>query len=89
MPKLKENEVPSYRLHKQSGHAIMIRLGRCRTSINTHAGRIRRVFKWAVEYEMVPPSVHYGLISRSHLRAYLNEQMITPAAARPHRPLRP
>src|SRR5215213_1332156 len=28
MPKLKENQVPSYRLHKQSGHAIVTLNGR-------------------------------------------------------------
>ena len=114
MPKLKENQVPSYRLHKQSAQAIvtlngrdfllgkqshyrkpdgtptselavykqvlkvlrrlyghtkakdfgplrlkatmseMISLGWCRTSINAHAGRIKRMFAWAVENELLP-----------------------------------
>ena len=31
------------------------------TNINDQIGRIKRVFKWAVSEEMVPPSVFHGL----------------------------
>ncbi len=39
----------------------MIDAGLCRNHINQRVGRIVRVFKWAVENELVPPSVHHGL----------------------------
>jgi integrase len=41
----------------------MIGLGWCRTNINKHVSRIKSVFRWAVENEMVPPAVHQGLIA--------------------------
>ena len=46
----------------------MIDEGRVRTSINRHVTRIKHVFKWAVENEMIPPSVHHGLLAVSGLR---------------------
>lgn len=33
----------------------------CRRVVNANVGRIKAVFKWAVENELVPPSVHHGL----------------------------
>lgn len=33
----------------------------CRGVINGHISRIKRVFRWAVENELVPPSVYHGL----------------------------
>src|SRR5262249_635585 len=39
----------------------MIATGLARGVINQRIGRIRRVFRWAVENELVPPSVFHGL----------------------------
>src|SRR5271157_363513 len=39
----------------------LARSGLCRTTINARINRIRRVFKWAVGVEIVPPSVHQAL----------------------------
>ncbi|MBI3467949.1 MAG: tyrosine-type recombinase/integrase [Planctomycetes bacterium] len=39
----------------------MIEAGHCRNYINSNIGRIKRVFKWGVENELVPPSVYHGL----------------------------
>ncbi len=33
----------------------------CRRSINLHTYRIRSMFKWGVEHELVPPSILHGL----------------------------
>jgi integrase len=33
----------------------------CRTAVNAKCKRIRRMFKWAVENELVPPSILHGL----------------------------
>jgi len=46
----------------------MIEKGLCRRSINIHVGRLRRVFKWGVENELVPPSVFHGLQAVPGLR---------------------
>jgi len=46
----------------------MIEAGLCRTNINRRVNRIRSVFKWAVENELVPPSVLHGLMAVSGLR---------------------
>ncbi|NQT19264.1 MAG: tyrosine-type recombinase/integrase, partial [Planctomycetes bacterium] len=40
---------------------VMIQSGWCRKMINDNVGRIKRVFKWGVENELVPPSVFHGL----------------------------
>ncbi len=40
----------------------------CRTEINKRIGRIKRVFKWAVSEELIPPSVYEGLRTVSGLR---------------------
>lgn len=39
-----------------------------RSEINKRIGRIKRVFKWAVSEELVPPSVHEGLRTVDGLR---------------------
>jgi integrase len=39
----------------------MIDAGLARTTINQRVGRIVRLFKWAVENELVPPGVHQAL----------------------------
>jgi integrase len=39
----------------------LIDAGLSRTEINRRVGRIVRIFKWAVENEMVPANVHHGL----------------------------
>ena len=39
----------------------MINSKLCRRTINQRVGRIRRAFQFAVENELVPPSVHHGL----------------------------
>lgn len=39
----------------------MIRSGLARTNINQRVGRIVLAFKWGVENELVPPSIHHGL----------------------------
>jgi integrase len=41
----------------------------CRTTVNSRVGRIKRLFKWAVENELIPSSVHHGLSAVSGLRA--------------------
>jgi integrase len=47
----------------------MIEAGLCRREINKRIGRIKRLFGWAVENELVPPSVHHGLSAVKGLRA--------------------
>ena len=46
----------------------MIEAGIVRTSINRNVGRIRRLFKWGVENELVPVNVHVALTTVSGLR---------------------
>ena len=46
----------------------MIRIGWCRTEINKKVGRIKRAFRWAVENEMVEPTVLHGLQAVTGLR---------------------
>jgi len=40
----------------------------CRNVVNWRIGRIKRVFKWAVAEELVPPSVFHGLQALAGLR---------------------
>ena len=42
--------------------------GWCRGFINQRVGRIRRVFKWAVAEELVPPAVHQALAAVAGLQ---------------------
>jgi integrase len=46
----------------------MIDADNCRNVVNKRAGRIVRIFKWAVSEGMIPPSVHHGLQAVSGLR---------------------
>ena len=48
--------------------AEMIGRGLCRKMINDHVGRVKRVFKWAVAEELVPPHVYHGLMALTGLR---------------------
>ena len=47
----------SFKLVRQA----MIDAGHSRTYTNDNCKRIRQMFKWGVENELVPPSVHHGL----------------------------
>ncbi|MGA2498396.1 MAG: recombinase XerD [Tepidisphaeraceae bacterium] len=47
----------------------MIDANLCRTNINHRIGRIKRVFKWGTENELVPPEVFHGLQAVSGLKA--------------------
>jgi hypothetical protein len=46
----------------------MIGLGQSRRYINDNVDRIRRLFKWAVSEELIPPSIHQALATVSGLR---------------------
>lgn len=46
----------------------MIDSGLCRNEVNKRAGRVKRLFKWGVENELVPPSVFHGLQAVAGLR---------------------
>ncbi len=46
----------------------MIDHGDCRATINGYITRIKRMFKWAVENELVRPDVHHGLQAVAGLR---------------------
>jgi integrase len=39
----------------------MIAAGLCRWTINTRVGRLKRVFRWAVSYELLPPAAYEAL----------------------------
>jgi len=60
----------------------MIQQDWTRGFINSCVGCIKRVFKWAVENERVPPEVHHGLLAVSGLRKGRSE-------AKESRPVRP
>jgi len=46
----------------------MIDSGLCRSEVNKRVRHVLRAFKWAVEEEMVPPSLHHGLKAVPGLR---------------------
>ena len=48
--------------------SVTTRPGWCRTFINRQTARIKLVFKWAVENELLPPHVHHGLSAVGGLR---------------------
>lgn len=56
--------------------------GVCRNVVNGRTRRIVRLFRWAVEHEKVPPSVHHGLVSVPGLKKGRSE-------ARETEPIRP
>lgn len=60
----------------------MIELGWARTLINQQIGRIKRMFKWGVENETVPPDIYHGLSCVSGLKAGR-------CAAKESKPVRP
>jgi integrase len=60
----------------------MIEADICRSEVNRRVGRIVRLFKWAVENELVPASVHHGLKAVAWLRKGRSE-------ARESEPVRP
>ncbi|MEX0784682.1 MAG: site-specific integrase [Dehalococcoidia bacterium] len=47
----------------------MIDAGWCRRSVNEYTGRIKRIFRWAVENELAPVEIHQALLTVSGLRA--------------------
>ena len=47
----------------------MVGAGLTRSTINRNVGRIKRVFAWAVENELVPPAVSHGLQAVKGLKA--------------------
>lgn len=47
----------------------MIERGLCRKMINNHVCRVKRVFKWAVAEELVPPHMYHGLMALTSLAA--------------------
>ncbi|MCP4248842.1 MAG: site-specific integrase [bacterium] len=46
-----------------------IKAGHVRSQINRNTERVKRIFAWAVEYELVKPDVHHGLRSVTNLKA--------------------
>ena len=40
----------------------------CRSTVNGYVARIKRMFRWAVENELIPPAVHQGLHAVTGLR---------------------
>ena len=40
---------------------IMVRSGLCRREVNKRVGRVKRMFKWGVAEELLPPTVRHGL----------------------------
>ncbi len=66
----------------KSVRAAMIESDLCRTEVNKRVRHILRLFKWAVENEMVPAHTHYGLKAVSGLRRGRTE-------ARESQPVRP
>lgn len=60
----------------------MVAMGWCRKQINKQVGRVRRMFKWAVENEMIPASVYQSLHAVAGLR-------VGRTAARESEPVRP
>lgn len=60
----------------------MIRIGWCRKRINRQVGRVKHIFKWSVENELVPPAVFHGLQAVAGLRVGRSD-------ARESEPVRP
>ncbi|MBA3312629.1 MAG: site-specific integrase [Planctomycetaceae bacterium] len=47
---------------------VMVTKDWCRGSVNARISRIKRLFKWGVENELIPASVHHGLSAVAGLR---------------------
>jgi integrase len=60
-------------LSLQAVRERMIGLRWSRKTINGHVDRIRRMFKWAVSQELVPPNVHHGLTAVAGLKRNRSE----------------
>ncbi len=60
----------------------MVAKGNCRTYVNRHVGRVKRMFKWAVAEELIAPSVHQALQAVPGLKLGRSD-------AREHEPVRP
>lgn len=60
----------------------MVTLGWCRRYINHQVGRIKQMFRWATENELIPPSVFHAIQPVAGLRAGRS-------AARESEPVRP
>ena len=56
-------------LRLKSVREEMVSRGWCRTNINRQIGRIKRVFAWGTENELVPAAVYQGIRSVAALRA--------------------
>ncbi len=52
----------------KSARESMVKAGYCRSNINKRVERIRRMFRWAVENEYVPPDVYTALMAVSGLK---------------------
>jgi integrase len=50
--------------------AAMVARGWCRSSVNHHVRRVKRLFKWATGEELVPASTYHGLQAVDGLRRY-------------------
>lgn len=60
----------------------MIELGWCWNTVNRQVSRIKTMFRWAVEQELIPGSVHHALLAVKHLKFGRSE-------ARESQPVRP
>jgi integrase len=49
--------------------AAMVKAGLARSEVNRRVGRVKRIFKWAVGEEIIPPSVHHALATVAGLNA--------------------
>lgn len=56
----------------------VIRKGLSRKLVNQNVSRIKKVFKWGVENEMVPPSIYHGLIAVEGLKRGRSSARETP-----------
>jgi hypothetical protein len=65
----------------------MVDAGLARNTVNARVGRLRRMFKWAVAEELVPPAVLQGLQAVGGLRAGRGASR-RPAGSAPSRPSR-
>lgn len=61
-------------------------LGSCRRSVNNNINRVRQLFKWGVENELVPASVHHELMAVIGLKVgrsgAVESEPVTRSAAR-------
>lgn len=67
----------------KAARQAMIESGYTRGSINQNVGRVKRMFRWAVENELIDPKVYHGLQAVAGLRrgrsAALETERIRPA----------